>query len=93
MGVFNANIMETAPGACESNPWSPPSHWEGDDESYKALLRQRWNDIKWGQRILMSVSISTKSTMICRGPHARVAGDILGALMKQKGIQPRITFE
>ncbi len=93
MGVFNASIMNTEPGGCGSNPWSPPVDWEGDEVEYKALLRKRWGDLMWGQRLRLTVSLASKSSVESCGPYAHAAAEILNAIASAKGIQARITFE
>lgn len=92
MGVFVATVIDTTPGACVESPWSPPADWQGDNDDYKSLMRQRWHDMLWGQRMRFCIRMAKDVPVSCRGEHARIAGDILEALMNQTGVRPRLNF-
>ncbi|HCA02804.1 MULTISPECIES: hypothetical protein [Halomonadaceae] len=93
MGVFNANIAETAPGCCLENPFCPPEGWSGNDGDYKELLQVRWKDVKYGQRMRFSLRFAKHSRLLIRGPYARIAGEAVTKLLARNDIKALLTLE
>lgn len=93
MGVFDANVAETAPGICIENPYCPPVDWVGNEDDYKQLLQRRWKDVKYGQRMRLSLRFAKHSRLLVRGPYAQVAGEAVTKLLAKQEVAALLTFE
>lgn len=93
MGVFDASIAETAPGACLDNPFCPPKNWYGDDDAYKQFLQIRWKDVKFGQRMRLSLRFARSSRLAVRGPYSHIAGEAVTKLLAKHDVKAFLAFE
>ncbi|MBF0391338.1 MAG: hypothetical protein HQL38_01545 [Alphaproteobacteria bacterium] len=85
MTTMNLNNIDTTPGANGDNPFCPPAGFEGNSEGYKALLRERWSDIMFGQRMAAIARHAARNTsMVVKGPFALEARTIIDGLMPKK---------
>lgn len=47
MGIIDTTLVDTAPGGYPDNPFAPPTDWEGDDEAFLQLMRERFQRDPW----------------------------------------------
>jgi hypothetical protein len=84
MGVHDARVIDTRPGGSPDDPFSPPPGWEGGQEAYWELLRERWDELKWGQRLRISVRIATQERVTVKGPYAKTATRLMTQLLEKR---------
>lgn len=79
-GVFNVLQIDTTPGG--QGPFAPPAGWLGDDEVYRALLRDRYRDDRAAkQQMALTASLLGQ---VYTGPYAQVAREVIDSLRKQR---------
>lgn len=82
MGTMNASIIDTTPGKEPASPFSPPAGWSGNADDYMELMRQRYKDLMFGQRLRFIASFARKNRVTVSGPYTDAAKKIISSIMK-----------
>lgn len=80
MATMNASIIDTTPGMESASPFSPPIGWNGNADDYMELMRQRYKDLMFGQRMRFVVSFSRKNNVTVSGPYTDAAKKIISSM-------------
>ena len=90
MGLINMRFLHTTPGSVADDPFCPPQGWEGDQKAYRELLRQRWGDLMWGQRLRLYIRIAQENPIHAYGPYAEMAARVINQLLELRGANGQI---
>lgn len=81
-GRINTYAHDTTPGG--SSPFSPPANWQGTEEAYMALMRERFGAPNYAQRMWRAASAlknpETARQLSVTGPYEKQARGILKKL-------------
>jgi hypothetical protein len=81
MGKLDMGIVDTRPGGDKggSGAFTPPHGWSGSKEDYVLLLKDRYKDLMYGQRMFSQAKHYKRSNGDIQyiGPFAKVAEKVL----------------
>lgn len=78
MGEFTTWDIDTTPGG--KGLFAPPAGWDGNEDQYIALLRQRWSDFAYKQILFCTLRAERYHPWEFRGPFKKQAFEILRKL-------------
>lgn len=84
MSVLDASVIDTTPGSAAHCPFSPPAGWEGGSGDYVALLRSRYRDLMYGQRMRFTASFRRRGPVRIAGPFAKEAAEVLHSIIMKR---------
>ena len=84
MPLMNAAQITTESGFDHICPFSPDANWQGDENAYVELIRDRFHkDLQHGQRLRFIAHFAIGNAVVVKGPFAKAAGAIINKLKRQ----------
>ncbi len=80
-----ADLLDTTPGSATRGVFTPPAGWEGSEQDYAALIRDRFDARETQARILFIIKYAAQGPVTCAGPYATMAARIIHRLVKKCG--------
>lgn len=81
MSVLDSSNINTTPGSNHASPFSPPKGWKGTGKEYVELLKTRYRQIGFYQRLYSTANFARKGHSInVVGPYATEAKIIIEAM-------------
>ncbi|WP_158006996.1 DUF7146 domain-containing protein [Piscirickettsia litoralis] len=80
MAQINMSVIDTEAGKSGECAFCPPHGWQGNPDDYLMLMRERYRDVMFYQRMLVTAKLQKKVKLVIRGPFAQEVQCILGKL-------------